>query len=543
MAEKLRVVILGGGFSGVFAAKELQKLAGKEIEIELINQTNYFVFQPLLPEVAAGAINASDAVSSLRRLLPGVQVRLADIINVDFEKKAVTVVQGSRRLPIDVEYDHLVLSLGQSADLSRFPGLSEHALTMKTMSDAFKLRNHVIGCLENADVARVPDIKRQLLTFVVVGAGFSGVETVGEIKSFIDKSLHLYRNIDPSEVRVMLVEYADRILLELPASLATYAQTNLEKMGVEVLTGVGTKSASRGTVELTDGRVIESRTLVATIGTGPNSLVAGLPLELHWGKIKVDRTMRVPSHVNVWALGDAALIPLVDDPKEDRAHYAPPTAQFAVREGAQLAKNIVASIKGGKLKNFAYKSKGALAALGTNKAVAQVYGIKLSGVLAWLLWRGFYLSFLPGFAAKLRVLTNWTLNMFVNRSAVQVQMESVPATRFLHYRKDDNVFEPGMFADGFYTVMEGSFKLTVEHPKTGEKTERILTKGQHFGERVILGSSTYTGLCTALEDSVVMWVARDDFKRFAQGFPVLDNYFHDYIEKTFHEEVPEGRET
>ena len=242
--------------------------------------------------------------------------------------------------------------------------------------------------------------------------------------------------------------------------------------------------------------------------------------------------MRVPGKDHVWALGDAALIPLRDDPGEDPLAYAPQTAQFGVREGRQLASNLVAKAKGEELKPFAYTSKGSLASLGMSKAVADVYGIKFSGFLAWLLWRGFYLSFLPGFASKIRVLMNWMLNAIVPPNIVQVQ-SSLPGTRYIHYRKGDKVLEPGMLIDGFYTVIKGELKLTIDNPETGEHFEKVFGPGEHFGERVLLKSLLRTGLVVALEDSVVLWISQRDFTRLARAFPFLETYFRDYIEKTF----------
>jgi NADH dehydrogenase len=278
--------------------------------------------------------------------------------------------------------------------------------------------------------------------------------------------------------------------------------------------------------------VIPTSTIVATIGNGPHRLVEALGHDMKWARIKTDRFMRVPGLDSVWALGDAALIPLIDAPGDDPAHYAPQTAQFAVREGRQLAANIVAKIDGKAFKPFAYTSKGALASLGMSKAVADVYGVKLSGLLAWLLWRGFYLSFLPGFAAKFRVGLTWLLNAIMPPNIVQVR-STPPATRYLYYRKGDKVFEPGMLIDGFYTVTKGSFGLTIDNPETGEHFEKVFGPGEHFGERVLLRSALRTGLVVALEDGVLFFIAQKDFTRLARAFPVLDSYFKDYIERTF----------
>jgi NADH dehydrogenase len=530
--EKKKVLVIGGGFGGVFAAKALERQGRGKLDVELVNANNYFVFQPLLPEVAAASIHSADAVVPLRQLLRRVQIRQAEVMGIDFAKKTVIVVQGTKRIPIDLHYDELVIALGTGVDLNRFPGLPEHALTMKDLADAHRLRTHVIGCLETADVTEDPEVKRQLLTFVVVGAGFSGVETVAETRELVRRALKYYPNIRDDEIRFYLIEYANRILPTFPADLADYATRRLQIHGIEVLTGVGTKAATGTAVELTDRRIIPTSTIVATIGNGPHRLVEMLGLDLHWARIKTDRFMRVPGHDGVWALGDAALIPLVDDPGEDPLLYATQTAQFAVREGKQLADNILAKIAGKELRPFAYTSKGSLASLGMSKAVADVYGFKLSGTLAWLLWRGFYLSFLPGFAAKFRVGLTWLLNSVMPPNIVQVQ-SLPPATRYVHYRKGDKVFEPGMLIDGFYTVIKGAFKLTIDNEETGEHFEKVFGPGEHFGERVLVRSALRTGLVVALEDGVLLFIAQKDFTRFARAFPFLDNYFKDYIERTF----------
>ncbi len=531
MAKK-KVIVIGGGFGGVFAAKALERQGRGKLDVELVNGNNYFVFQPLLPEVAASSIHSADAVVPLRQLLHRIQVRQAEVMGIDFDKKKVIVVQGTRRIPIDLRYDELVIALGTGVDLKRFPGLPEHALTMKDLADAHRLRTHVIGCLETADVTEDPEIKQQLLSFVTVGAGFSGVETIAEVRELVRRALRYYPNIREDEVKFYLIEYAPRILPTFPADLADYATRRLQMHGVEVLTGVGTKSATGSAVELTDGRIIPTLTIVATIGNGPHPLVGMLGLDMKWGRIKTDRFMRVPGHEGVWALGDAALIPLADDPDDDPLLYAPQTAQFAVREGRQIASNILAELDDKEPKPFAYTSKGSLASLGMSKAVADVYGIKLSGTLAWLLWRGFYLSFLPGFVSKLRVGINWLVNSVMPPNIVQIQ-SAPPATRYVHYRKGDTVFEPGMLIDGFYTVVRGAFQLTIDNPETGEHFAKLFGPGDHFGERVLIKSALRTGLVVAIEDSVVLFIAQKDFTRFARAFPVLDTYFREYIEKTF----------
>jgi len=535
MNEKTHVVVLGAGFAGMFAAKHLRRLAPANVEIELINEVNYFVFQPLLPEVAAGSISASDAVSPLRLLLPGVKFLLATVRAIDFRHNRVQVTDATRRTLTYVPYDHLVLALGQAADLSRFPGLAEHALMMKTLPDAYRLRNHIINCLEHADATDDPGLKRRLLTFVVVGAGFSGVETAGEIKDLIDQSLRFYPRVARGEIRMVLVEYAARILPELPDELAAYTARKLAQRGIETWLETALKSASVSAVEMEDGRVIETETVVATIGTAPHRLVRDLGLPMQWGRIKVDGTMRVPDLENVWAVGDAALIPLPPE-RDGTERFAAPTAQFAVREALQLARNVLAAIKGGAPKPFDYRPKGSLASIGCHKAVAVLLGIRLSGTTAWLIWRMFYLAMLPGFATKVRVVMNWLLDHFFPRSTVQIQVPTRDSARYMRFRKGDEVFEPGHLADGFYTVISGSFDLTIG-AGTPAPVHRVLGPGDHFGERVLFGDDLRTGQVVAREDSEVLFIERGDFRRFANGFKILDEYFRNYLVSHFPEHM------
>lgn len=272
---------------------------------------------------------------------------------------------------------------------------------MKTLSDALTLRNAVIDKLEHADITALPTVKKELLTFTVIGGGFSGVETAAEMMELIERSLAFYPNINRREVRVLLVEAADRLLGELPPSLGEYTRSLFEKRGIEVRLRTGIREATGTAIVTTDGELIGTRILVATIGA-PSPLVARLDLPNERGRVRTDRTLRVEGRDEIWALGDAALIPLVEAPSE-RSHYAPPTAQFAVREAQALARNVAAALDSHPGERFVYKSKGALASLGARRGVAEVYGVRLSGLPAWLLWRGYYLSFVPGFATKMRV--------------------------------------------------------------------------------------------------------------------------------------------
>lgn len=527
-----RVLILGGGFGGLFSAQEIKKRLGDRAEVEVINDQNFFVFQPLLPEVAAGSIAAPHAVSPLRFLLKDVLVRKARVHRVDFEKKHVVVFQGVQRRPTEISYDHLVIALGQSVDLSRTPGLSDHALKMKTLEDAQRLRAHVIEKLEHADITQLPEVKKEALTFCVIGAGFSGVETVGEMKELIDRSLKYYPNISPDEVRVVLVEFADRVLGELPEKLASYAKAQLEKRGIEVKLNTGISSATGTRMFTTNGDEFPTRTIVATIGNAASSLVSNMDVPKLHGRISVGRDLAVEGRDGVWALGDCALIPMKDN-AEDRNDFAPPTAQFAVREAKTIAKNIEAVLDKTRTSPFSYTTQGSLASLGARRGVAQIWGMNFSGFFAWILWRAYYVFFLPGLGTKIRVLLNWLLDAISSRSVVQTTFDTPDAARYVHFRAGDRVFEKGNRTDGVYTIIQGKMELTYNDATTGDTKVSILSEGDHFGERIILGDDCRAGTVKAVEDSKVLVLGRDEFLKLAEGFPVLRDYFENRMKRHY----------
>lgn len=527
-----RVVIIGGGFGGAFAAKYLRRYAPRDWNIELINSTNYFVFQPLLPEVAAGTISAPDAVTPLRSMLPGVKVRMADVIGVSRENQEVHFLQGSKRIPLSVNYDHLVIAVGQQTNLARTPGLEEHSLCMRDLSDAHALRNHVIQCLEHADVTEDEDLKRRLLTFVVAGGGFSGVETIGELLEMIHLTLKFYPNVRSEEIRAALVQRGQRILPELIPRLGEYAQRKLGGRGVEVLLGKSIQSATATAVYLDDGSCIETQTLVTTVGNGPRPVSETLGIELQRGKIPVDEYLRVSGSTRVWSLGDAALIPLSHHEDEER-RYAPPTAQFAVREARCVARNIIAAHMQQSPSSFTYRPRGTLASIGNYKAVAEVFGIRLSGLFAWLLWRGFYIGMLPGFSTRLRVALNWLFDYFLPRSIVQIANSGLPATCYRRYARGDVVCRPGQLVDGLYTIVSGYLESRIPDPATGEDFVRLLGEGDHWGERSLSGRFETQGTLTAVEDTRVLILDQADFRNLRTAFPPLNNYFKHISDKIY----------
>jgi len=407
--EPRRVLILGGGFGGIYAALELEKVLARHgngtLDVTLVTRDNFFLFTPMLHEVAASDLELNTIVNPLRKLLRRVNTFVGGIEAIDLEARRVTVSHGLDAHTHELPYDHLVLALGSSTNFYGRPGVEECALTIKSLGDAVALRNRLIGHLEEASSECAAGERQPLLTFVVAGGGFAGVETLGGINDFMREALRFYPNLREDHLRMVLVTPDPIILPELGPQLGAYAQRKLAARGVEIITGMKVRGIRDGVVELTDGRTIRASTLVWTAGTAPNPLIAGLPLPKRGGRVLVDEYLAVPGCLGVWALGDCALVP------DSRGGFQPPTAQHALREGRTAARNVAAAILGRPKKPFRFRTLGQLAAIGRRTGVANVFGIRFSGFVAWWLWRTIYLSKLPRLEKKVRVALDWTLDL------------------------------------------------------------------------------------------------------------------------------------
>jgi NADH dehydrogenase len=410
-----RILILGGGFSGLSTAMELEKILGRDsgVEITLVNRENFFLFTPMLHEVAASDLDLTTIVNPARKMLRRTNFFAGEARSVDLEAKQIVVAHGFDHHEHTLEYDYLVLGLGSTTNFYGIPGLAERALTMKSLSDAMRLRNHLIAHLEEA-ASECCKVKDPLLTFVVAGGGFAGVETIAGINDFVRGALKSYPDLHENMVRMVLVHPGPVILPELGEKLGVYAQSKLSERRVEILLNTKVTGVTQRSVELSDGQVIYSNTLIWTAGISPNPLLRNLPCMKERGRVIVNELLEVGGSPNVWALGDCAAIP---DRKTGKFH--PPTAQHALRQGQVLAHNIAAAIRGGEPKPFVFSTIGQLAAIGRRTGVANIAGINFSGFLAWWLWRTIYLSKLPGFEKKVRVALDWTLDLIFSKDLVQ----------------------------------------------------------------------------------------------------------------------------
>lgn len=421
-----RILILGGGFAGMKTAECLEQQLRKNpsVSISLVSETNSLLFTPMLAEVAGGSLEPGHISTPLRTSLHRTEFVRARVTSIDLENKRVILdtATGSRdSCRRELTYDHLVLALGSVSNYLGLSNAEKLAFDFKSLIDAIKLRNHVIDMFERADRESEPALRKALLTFVIAGGGFAGVELTGALNDFARGIIADYPNLRQKDIRVLLVHARNRILPELSESMANYAQKSMEARGVEFRLNTRLSDARPGTVVLSDDE-IASETLVWTAGTAPNPLTKSLPLEKDLrGGIIVEKTLAIPGHPGLWALGDCAC---VLDARTGKP--CPPTAQFALREAATLASNIRATLEGKPAHGFHFESLGALCVVGYQTACAELTvpfarsrAMRFSGLLAWLMWRGIYLGKLPGLERKIRVLLDWTVELFFPKDIVQ----------------------------------------------------------------------------------------------------------------------------
>jgi NADH dehydrogenase len=539
VSRPTRIVILGGGFGGVYTALELERLVGRDpnVEIHLVSRENYLVFQPMLPEVISGSIGILHTITPIRRLCPRTTLYTRPVERVDLARRRVTAAAGFGSRQCYLEYDHLVVALGNVTSFAGQPGLMEHALPFKYLGDALALRNRLIHVLEEADIETDPEARRRLLTFVVAGGGFSGVEAVAELNDFVRAAARSFRTIRPEEFRVILLHAGPLILPELPRSLAEFAQRLLAKRGVDIQLNTRLHGATAEAALLEGGERIPTRTLVSTVPSGPNPVVAALPLAKDKGRIVVGPDLEVPGHPGVWSVGDCAWI---IDAKTNEP--SPPTAQHAIRQARCVAQNIVATLRGTPRQAFAFRALGKMGALGHHSAVAEIFGLKISGFLAWWLWRTIYLMKLPGLDRKIRVATDWTLDLLLPPDIVQLKTDRSFTIKREHYEPGQTVFREGDRGDWLYVVVDGEVEISQKVPDQGEVVVRRLGPGECFGEIALVSERprTATARCATRVD--LLAVDRDAFNALFSTLPPLRGFFQQLIAERKGAGEPEAAE-
>ncbi len=415
--KKTSVIIAGGGFAGLSAAMHLDKTLARrdDVDVTLISRENFILFTPMLHEVAAGDLYPGDIVNPIRRILRRVKFVEAEVEAIDLPARRVHCVGGVARLKFELEFDHVLLTLGSETNFFDLPGVSEWAVTMKSLFDAAMLRNRVLALLEEATVQKDPVARRQLLTFVTAGGGFAGAETTGAINDFVREIIRYYPDLKEELIRIVVIHPGKFLLPELGEELGNYAEYKLRERKVEVIKGARVANYDGSVVTLTDGKSIPASTLIWTAGVKPSPVIATLPCEKERGRLLVSEFLAVTGVPGLWAAGDCAAVPILNTEK-----FHPPTAQHGLREGLVAAKNIAATVLDRPLKSFTFTTLGQLATIGRRTGVAMVFGIKFSGFIAWCLWRSIYLMKLPRLPKKLRVMVAWTLDLFFARDIEQM---------------------------------------------------------------------------------------------------------------------------
>ncbi|WP_263168452.1 NAD(P)/FAD-dependent oxidoreductase [Streptomyces sp. SCSIO ZS0520] len=437
-APGARILIVGGGYVGMYTALRLQRnlkaeLARGEAEIVVVTPDPYMTYQPFLPEAAAGLISPRHVVVPLRRVLGGCRVLIGEAESIDHAKRTAvlstlaTEEEGTGSL--ELSYQELVLAPGSVSRTLPVPGLADHGIGFKTVEEAIGLRNHVIEQMDIASSTRDPAIRDAALTFVFVGGGYAGVEALAELQDMAHYATRYYHNIEPTDMKWLLVEATDRILPEVGEDMGRYTVRELRRRNIDVRLETRLDSCEDRIAQLSDGARFPTRTLVWTAGVKPHPVLAASDLPLNGrGRLKCTTHLSIDGAPHAWAAGDAAAVP--DTTAKEEGAVCAPNAQHAVRQAKLLADNLAASLHGRPLAAYAHKHAGSVASLGLHKGVAHVYGRKLKGYPAWFMHRAYHLSRVPTFNRKARVLAEWTLSGLFKREVVSLGSLEHPRAEF-----------------------------------------------------------------------------------------------------------------
>lgn len=426
-ATPSRILIVGGGYVGMYAALRLQRrLRAGEATITVVDPLSYMTYQPFLPEAGAGNLEPRHVVVPLRRVLTKCDILSGYITGVEHARK-VAYFQPHEGPVTELPYDVLVIAPGSVSRTLPIPGLREQGVGFKTVAEAIYLRNHVLAKLDIAASTADPAVRRRALTFCFIGGGYAGVEALAELEDMAQAALKFYRTLRPADMRWVLVEAAGRILPEVGPDLGVYTVEQLAKRRIEVRLNTRVESLVDGRVVLDDGTTFDAETIVWTAGVKPNPMLASTDLPLdEKGRVKANAYLNVEGTTDAWTAGDCARVP--DLTTKDS--FTSPSAQHAVRQARLLAGNVIASIRGKELEPYVHSYAGSVASLGLYKGVAQIYGIKMRGYPAWFMHRSYHMTRMPTFNRKVRVLSDWTLALFFQREIVSLGTFSNPRREF-----------------------------------------------------------------------------------------------------------------
>lgn len=514
------ILILGGGFAGVYTARHLEKLLKpNQVSLTLVNRDNYWVYQPMIPEVISGAIGLTDVVAPIRELCRKTELVMRDVENIDLKKKVVTVSPGFRPRKMEISYDYLVIALGSTTKFSGMPGLLEHARPFRNLADALNLRNHVINVLEEAENEADDEVRAKLLTFVVAGGGFSGVEVMAELNDFVRRVKRRFPRLRSQKHRCVLVHSGERILPEVTDGLAAFADRLLRKRGVEIFLKDRLAAATSEKAILVSKKEVPSKTVISTVPSQIPPVLQKLDCKYDKGKLQVNGNLELVGYEGqVWALGDCASITTAS------GQPVPPTAQHATREATTVAHNIAATINNRPSSTFNFEGLGKLGSLGHYSAVAEIMGVHVSGFPAWCLWRTIYLMKMPTFNRKVRIFLDWALSVFCPPDLVQVRSSLEGGICREHFDAGEVVFYQGDLGDKVYIIESGECEV-LQKREGLEKVVATLRAGDYFGEMAVLSDASRNATVRALTQMDVLIVAKGDFDQLKTGIPAFGEIF------------------
>jgi NADH dehydrogenase len=513
-----RVVIVGGGFAGVTLAEQLSRRVAPNVEVVVISSENHMVFTPMLAEVAGRSLAGLDVVVSGRQIAPQATWLTATVTGVDLNKNEVEYTRPDGKIAT-LSYAHLVLACGSGVNLDEVPGMAAHACTLRTVGDGMTLGNEVITRFEQAAAEPDQAERERLLTVVVVGGGFTGVEAAGHLFDLMRNIIPFYPQLSGVRARMVLLQRGARIVPEFQHdSLSEFALRKLRQNGLDVRLNTEVKEVTARYIRLGTGERINTGLILCAIGTAPVALIKKIGLPLERGRLKTDSDMRVTGSANVWAFGDCAAVP-----NAWNAKISPPTAQFALRQAKQLAANLVRVQRGEPTRPFRFRPQGLLATIGHHNGVAEIYRMKFSGLLAWFLWRAVYLLKIPTFSRKLNVIVDWTWDIFFKPNVVQVRVAQQQRFKQAHYAAGDFVVHKGEPGGAFFVVKAGTAGL---HLDDASATPLVTwTKGDHFGEALLEGAAHQTYRASVKAETPLDLVVLDpaDFARLAESLGALQS--------------------
>jgi NADH:ubiquinone reductase (H+-translocating) len=513
------IVILGGGFAGAYCARALKSGLHESTHqnVALLADQNAMLFHPMLAEVSGSSISPLHVVNPLRLFCRGSSIFMGAVDDIDLEQKTVSFLPGPFTPPAQLTFEHLVLAIGSVVDVSRVPGMPEHGYLMKTVGDAMRLRSDVLERLEAASIMSEASIRSKLLTFVVVGGGYSGVETAGQIWDLLRDVQRFYPRINPKEFRLVLVHSGAHLLPQIGEELGKYCETQLRNRGIDVRLNTRVAAITAERAILNNGDVIETNTVVTTVGNATHPVIKKLidryQLPTERGRLSTEPTMQVKGYKNLWSAGDCSAVPQAD------GSVSPATAQFAMRQGTLLGKNLLAARNGQTLEPFRFKTLGEMASLGHRNAVGKVLGFKVSGFLGWLMWRATYLYKLPGLEQKSKVFFEWNLELLFPRDISLLNIKMTEVIGRVHLEKGDPIYHIGDAAFSFYLIEKGHVEVD-DHSGSARK----LGPGEHFGERELLQNTKRQFDATALEPTTLIALDKTTFEALTKNSLTL-GYF------------------